>query len=174
MSGTQRRSAVRSSAGAVRRADPGVGRASVPGQPAHVEAAFGGEDVELAGEQRPLGRALQQHGVAGRVGQLLGQRPQRRDADAGAEQRDLRAGSRARAVSRPYGPSTSTRVPGRRRASRALPSPSALTVMRRLRPSGAAESEYGWPRVQPGPARNRQIRNWPAATGSRSSPRPVM
>ena len=42
---------------------------------------------------------------------------------------------------RPYGPSTRTRVPGARVASRAVPSPTSAAVMRRLRPSGAAEIE---------------------------------
>ena len=93
MSGTQRRrQVVRSSARIVGGADPGVGRAALTGQPEHLQAAFVGEHAELAGEQRPLGAALQQHGVAGRVGQFLGQRPQRGDADAGAEERELRAG----------------------------------------------------------------------------------
>ncbi len=80
---------------------------------------------------------------------------------------------RTRLLSRPYGPSNSTRVPGRTRASRALPSPSARAVIRRLRPSGAADRENGFDRVQPGPSRNRTLRNCPARTGSRSRRRPV-
>ena len=81
---------------------------------------------------------------------------------------------RARADSRPYGPSTSTRVPGRTCRSTALSSPSSLTVIRRLRPSGAADREYGCPRVQPGPARKRQVKNCPASARSLSIRRPVM
>ena len=74
---------------------------------------------------------------------------------------------RARPLSRPYGPSTSTRVPGRSARGAALPSPTSLTVIRRLRPSGAADREYGLARVQPRRPRNRQMKNWPASTGSR-------
>ena len=48
---------------------------------------------------------------------------------------------RARGLSRPYGPSKSARVPGRSANAEALPSPTACTVIRRLRPSGAADSE---------------------------------
>ncbi len=48
--------------------------------------------VELAGEERLVGVALQDDRVAGGVVEPLGQRAQRRDADAGADQRDLAAG----------------------------------------------------------------------------------
>jgi len=48
-------------------------------------APFEGELVELALEQRPVGEPVQQDGVARRVLQPLGQRPQRRQADAGAD-----------------------------------------------------------------------------------------
>jgi hypothetical protein len=48
---------------------------------------------------------------------------------------------RRAAVKLPNGPSAKTRVPGRIRPTVAEESPSALTVMRSARPSGAAESE---------------------------------
>ena len=50
----------------------------------------------------------------------------------------------ADAVNTPNGPSVTTRVPGRIDASPALWSPSALTVIRSDRPSGASDSENGW------------------------------
>ena len=88
-----------------------------------------------------LGGALQQHRVAGGVVQALGQRPQRRDADACADERDLRAGPGAcaepavRALDeRARAGAQATRRGGCRRRR-------AWTVIRRLRPSGAAESE---------------------------------
>ncbi len=38
-------------------------------------------------------------------------------------------------------------------------------MIRRVSSVGAADSEYGCDRVQPGPERKRQLKNWPAATG---------
>ena len=75
-------------------------------------------------------------------------------------------------VSFPYGPSTSALVPGLSRATRALPSPRSLTVIRSTPVCGVAESEYGCDRDQPGPFRNRHWKNCPARTGSLSSRRP--
>ena len=63
-------------------------------------------------------------------------------------------------------------MPGRRVASRAEPSPTWAAVNRRVAPSGAADSEYGLARVQPGPSRNRHWKNWPARTGIRRTPGP--
>ena len=80
---------------------------------------------------------------------------------------------RTPACNRPYGPSTSTRVPGRSAASRALPSPTLSTVRRSEWPSGAADNEYGWARDQPAPSRKRHWKNCPARTGIRCRSRPV-
>ena len=82
MSGTQNVSAVRSSTGADAVAEPRVRRPPPPGQPDDFETALPGEDVELRGEQRPVAEPVQQDGVARARVQLLGQRPQRGDADA--------------------------------------------------------------------------------------------
>ena len=49
---------------------------------------------------------------------------------------------RAAPVKTPNGPSASTRVPGLIAANRALWSPSALTVIRSERPSGAKQSPF--------------------------------
>ena len=83
-----------------------------------------------------------------------------------------RSVTRRSAVSRPYGPSTATRVPGRNRASRLLPSPADFAVTRSRSGAGDADNEYGLPRDQPGPSRNRNTKYWPARTGIRCSPRP--
>jgi len=58
---------------------------------------------------------------------------------------------RTAAVSRPYGPSKVTGVPGVSRAIAAVPSPTTLAVTRIRSAVGTAESESGWPRVRPGP-----------------------
>ena len=71
---------------------------------------------------------------------------------------------RARGESLPYGPSTSTVVPGLIDEVRALLSPSAFTEIRSERPSGAADREYGLPRVQPSRSMKRQTKNWPDST----------
>ena len=80
---------------------------------------------------------------------------------------------RARGLSRPNGPSTITAVPGRSAATAALPSPASATVIRRLRPSGADDSEYGFARDQPARPRKRQVKNWPGWTRSACRSRPA-
>ena len=79
---------------------------------------------------------------------------------------------RAAAVKTPNGPSATTRVPGATSASRLEKSPSALTVMRSERPSGARESENGCDAHQRPFVRKRQRKNWPGRASSRSSRRP--
>ena len=56
--------------------EPGVGCPPVAGKPQDLQPPFDGELVELALEQRPVGEPVQQDGVARRVLQPLGQRPQ--------------------------------------------------------------------------------------------------
>src|SRR4051812_50105476 len=51
---------------------------------------------------------------------------------------------RRAAVSAPYGPSASSRVPGSSRGRRVLPSPSVFTVRRRWFGAGGADRENGW------------------------------
>ena len=69
---------------------------------------------------------------------------------------------RRSSVKTPSGPSATTRVPGLTAASRAEWSPSALTVIRSDRPSGAADSENGWAVQQRWRSRKRQRKNCPA------------
>ena len=71
------------------------------------------------------------------------------------------------------GPSIATRVPGRSRARPPLWSPRSLTVMRSWSPAGAADSEYGCACHHSPRRRKRHWKNWPPATGSRSSRRPA-
>ena len=157
---------VRAAAG--RRTQDRVRRTSLAGQIQDQQTSLGGQDLELADEQRLAAVALQQDHLTRCVVEAFGQRPERGDADAGAGEEDP-GRVRARLLSRPYGPSKSTRVPGCRCASRALPAPRALAVIRRLRPLGAVDSENGLARVHPFRPRNRTLRNCPARTGSRSN-----
>ena len=83
----------------------------------------------------------------------------------------------APACMRPYGPSTRTRVPGVSVDRRREPSPTIAAVKRSSTcPSsltrGAADSEYGFARVTPGPPK-RHCRNWPARASSAAVARPT-
>ena len=106
------------------------------------------------------------------LGQLLQQRPDRRDADAGADQQHavvLAGVGGERAVG------ALDRHPRARpqpRRARALWSPSSLTVIRSAPATGAAESEYGCACHQSPRRRKRHCRNWPPATGRRCRRRP--
>ena len=62
-------------------------------------------------------------------------------------------------VSRPYGPSIATRVPRCIDAIRSPSSPRVPMVMRSVLAVGAADSEIGCARVQPGPVWKRQTKN---------------
>jgi hypothetical protein len=75
-------------------------------------------------------------------------------------------------VNAPSGPSTITRVPGPRPARRPVKSPTDFTVIRRRRPSGAADSENGCASHQRSRVRKRHRKNWPDRARSRPSARP--
>ena len=93
MSGTQCRSAVSSACrcAAGPRTEVGVRRG--PGRRSTCRPFSAASTLELAGEQRLGGVALQQDRLARGVVQPLGQRPQRGDADAGADQHHLAPGA---------------------------------------------------------------------------------
>ena len=78
--------------------------------------------------------------ASGRVVELVDQRPQRGDPDAGGDEGDAPALPDV-AGEPAVGPSIRTRVPARSPARRRLPSPRSLTVMRRPSGAGAADSE---------------------------------
>ena len=74
--------------------EPGVRAPAAPGEAQHLQAALAGELVELAGEERRRLKRSTRIASPGCVVEALGQRAQRRDADAGADQRDLATGAR--------------------------------------------------------------------------------
>ena len=81
---------------------------------------------------------------------------------------------RASAVKTPNGPAASTWVPGAIEPILEVKSPSAFTVIRSERPSGARESENGCGDNHRSRVRKRQMKNWPARACSRSRLRPVI
>ena len=97
-------------------------RPPAAGQLDDLQAALGRQDGQLVAEERCVGVALEQHGLAPGVRRPLGEGAQRRDADAGAEVGDPALG--ARAVGEPAVGSLDQRArPGPRVATAALPSP---------------------------------------------------
>src|SRR3954468_2704883 len=65
--------------------EPGTRSPPVPRQPDDLESPLGGEHLQFPPEQRAAARvAVQQDGVARRIGEFLGERSQRRDPDAGS------------------------------------------------------------------------------------------
>ena len=66
----------------------------------------------------------------------------------------------------PEGPSATTLVPGRRAGSRELWRPETVAVMRSRRPSGSADSEYGWATYHVLRVRKRQRKYWPGSAGN--------
>src|SRR4051794_4104351 len=57
--------------------EPGVTGAPVTGQRYDAQPTLAGDDLELAGKQRLVGVAVEEHGVAGCVGEPLRERPER-------------------------------------------------------------------------------------------------
>src|SRR3954452_20065384 len=74
--------------------EPGIRSPPVPRQPDDLESPLVGERLQFPPEQRVAARVpVQQDGVARRVLEFLSERPQRRDADAGSDERHLGSGA---------------------------------------------------------------------------------
>src|SRR4051794_193880 len=116
-------------------------------------------------------RAAQQHGDVGLGRQPLHEREYRRRADAGSDQQHAIALGRVRREGPVRALDHDPRSGGEARQPRAVVA-EVLTVMRRRSPSGAADSEYGCACHHSPRRRKRHWKNWPPATGSRSSLRP--
>src|SRR4249919_1083034 len=72
---------------------PGAVAAAVPGEVEDRKPALASEDVELVEEERLGGPPVKQHAVTRPGREPFGERPQRGDADAGADQGDAPAGA---------------------------------------------------------------------------------
>src|SRR4051794_36910667 len=73
-------------------AEPRARGPPVPGKRYDVQPPFACDHVEFPAEERLVGVAVQQDGLARRVGEALGQGAQRRDADSGSDEGDLATG----------------------------------------------------------------------------------